>query len=42
MPTFHIELFEGRSLEQKREFVEAITKAPAIRSASNRIRWISF
>lgn len=27
MPTFHIELFEGRSLEQKREFVEAITKA---------------
>ena len=27
MPTFHIELFEGRTLEQKREFVEAITKA---------------
>jgi 4-oxalocrotonate tautomerase len=27
MPTFHIELFEGRSLEQKRQFVEAITKA---------------
>jgi 4-oxalocrotonate tautomerase len=27
MPTFHIELFEGRSLDQKREFVEAITKA---------------
>ncbi|MGC2969740.1 4-oxalocrotonate tautomerase [Paraburkholderia aspalathi] len=27
MPTFRIELFEGRSLEQKRQFVEAITKA---------------
>ena len=27
MPTFHIELFEGRSVEQKRQFVEAITKA---------------
>ncbi|MGF7131979.1 4-oxalocrotonate tautomerase [Paraburkholderia sp. EB58] len=27
MPTFHVELFEGRTLEQKREFVEAITKA---------------
>ncbi|MFL9901715.1 4-oxalocrotonate tautomerase [Paraburkholderia fungorum] len=27
MPTFHIELFEGRSPEQKRQFVEAITKA---------------
>ncbi|HEX7907666.1 MAG TPA: 4-oxalocrotonate tautomerase [Paraburkholderia sp.] len=27
MPTFHIELFEGRSVEQKRAFVEAITKA---------------
>ncbi|WP_184228193.1 4-oxalocrotonate tautomerase [Paraburkholderia youngii] len=27
MPTFHIELFEGRTLEQKRQFVEAITKA---------------
>ncbi|TDN63519.1 4-oxalocrotonate tautomerase [Paraburkholderia sp. BL10I2N1] len=26
MPTFHVELFEGRSLEQKRQFVEAITK----------------
>jgi 4-oxalocrotonate tautomerase len=26
MPTFHIELFEGRSPEQKRRFVEAITK----------------
>ncbi|MFT4067202.1 4-oxalocrotonate tautomerase [Paraburkholderia sp.] len=27
MPTFHIELFEGRTLEQKRQFVEAITRA---------------
>ncbi|CAB3769103.1 4-oxalocrotonate tautomerase [Paraburkholderia solisilvae] len=27
MPTFRIELFEGRTVEQKREFVEAITKA---------------
>ncbi|WP_275692086.1 4-oxalocrotonate tautomerase [Burkholderia sp. Ax-1724] len=27
MPTFHIELFEGRTLEQKRQFVEAITQA---------------
>ncbi|MPW09627.1 4-oxalocrotonate tautomerase [Paraburkholderia sp. CNPSo 3155] len=27
MPTFHIELFEGRTLEQKRQFVEAIKKA---------------
>ena len=27
MPTFRIELFEGRPVEQKREFVEAITKA---------------
>ena len=27
MPTFHIELFEGRTVEQKRQFVEAITKA---------------
>ncbi|MGA7778179.1 MAG: 4-oxalocrotonate tautomerase [Paraburkholderia sp.] len=26
MPTFHIELFEGRTLEQKRKFVEAITR----------------
>ena len=26
-PTFHIEQFEGRSVEQKRQFVEAITKA---------------
>ena len=27
MPTFHIELFEGRTQEQKRQFVQAITKA---------------
>lgn len=27
MPTFHIELFEGRTLEQKRKFIEAITDA---------------
>jgi 4-oxalocrotonate tautomerase len=26
MPTFHIELFEGRSVEQKRKFVEEITR----------------
>lgn len=26
MPTFHIELFEGRSQEKKRELVEALTK----------------
>ncbi|WDD91981.1 4-oxalocrotonate tautomerase [Burkholderia sp. FERM BP-3421] len=26
MPTFRIELFEGRSLDQKRRFVEAITR----------------
>jgi 4-oxalocrotonate tautomerase len=26
MPTFRIELFEGRTVEQKRKFVEAITK----------------
>jgi 4-oxalocrotonate tautomerase len=26
MPTFHIEWFEGRSLDQKRRFVEAITR----------------
>jgi len=25
MPTFHIELFEGRTVEQKRELVAAIT-----------------
>ncbi|MBL8527400.1 MAG: 4-oxalocrotonate tautomerase [Burkholderiales bacterium] len=27
MPTFHIELFEGRSVEQKRELVAALTSA---------------
>lgn len=27
MPTFQIDLFEGRSVEQKRRFVEAITRA---------------
>lgn len=26
MPTMHIELFEGRSPEKKRELVEALTK----------------
>jgi 4-oxalocrotonate tautomerase len=26
MPTFHIELFEGRTVEQKRKFAEAITR----------------
>ncbi|MBP0596478.1 4-oxalocrotonate tautomerase [Herbaspirillum sp. LeCh32-8] len=26
MPTFNIQLFEGRSLEQKRELVKAITE----------------
>ena len=26
MPTFHIELFEGRTLEQKRKLVEEITR----------------
>lgn len=25
MPTFHIEMFEGRTVEQKRKLVEAIT-----------------
>ena len=25
MPTFHIELFEGRTIEQKRELVVALT-----------------
>ncbi|HQR53302.1 MAG TPA: 4-oxalocrotonate tautomerase [Burkholderiales bacterium] len=25
MPTFHIELFEGRTVEQKRELVAALT-----------------
>lgn len=27
MPTIHVQLFEGRSLEQKRAFVKAITEA---------------
>jgi 4-oxalocrotonate tautomerase len=26
MPTFHVEMFEGRSKEQKREFITAITR----------------
>lgn len=26
MPSFHIEMFEGRSVDQKRELVEAITR----------------
>ena len=26
MPTYHIELFEGRSVEQKRQLVEAVTR----------------
>lgn len=26
MPTFNIQMFEGRTTEQKRKFVEAITK----------------
>ncbi|WP_415798073.1 4-oxalocrotonate tautomerase [Comamonas aquatilis] len=26
MPTYHIELFEGRSLEQKRKLVEEVTR----------------
>lgn len=26
MPTFNVQLFEGRSAEQKRAFVKAITK----------------
>ena len=26
MPTFHIELFEGRTLDQKRKLVEEITR----------------
>lgn len=26
MPTYHIELFEGRSVEEKRKLVEAITR----------------
>jgi 4-oxalocrotonate tautomerase len=27
MPVFHVEIFEGRTVEEKRQFVEAITKA---------------
>jgi 4-oxalocrotonate tautomerase len=27
MPTIHVQLFEGRTLEQKRTFVKAITEA---------------
>ena len=26
MPTYHIELFEGRSVEDKRKLVEAVTR----------------
>ena len=26
MPTFHVEMFEGRTIEQKRKFVEAVTR----------------
>ena len=26
MPTYHIEMFEGRTIEQKKELVEAITR----------------
>lgn len=26
MPTYHIELFEGRSVEEKRKLVEAVTR----------------
>ena len=26
MPTFNIQLFEGRTLDEKRKFVEAITR----------------
>jgi 4-oxalocrotonate tautomerase len=27
MPSIHVEMFEGRTLEQKRAFVEAVTRA---------------
>lgn len=27
MPTIHVEMFEGRTLEQKRDFVKAVTEA---------------
>jgi 4-oxalocrotonate tautomerase len=26
MPTFNVQMFEGRTLEQKRKFVEAVTR----------------
>ena len=26
MPTYHVEMFEGRTLEQKKKLVEAITR----------------
>ncbi|QYY32435.1 MULTISPECIES: 4-oxalocrotonate tautomerase [Cupriavidus] len=26
MPTFHVEMFEGRTIEQKRTFVDAVTR----------------
>ncbi|HBO82401.1 MAG TPA: 4-oxalocrotonate tautomerase, partial [Cupriavidus sp.] len=26
MPTFHVEMFEGRTVEQKRKFVEEVTR----------------
>ena len=42
MPTFNIQLFEGRTVDQKRAFVEAITRVtcetlgcePGLRSTS--------
>ncbi|AQH01459.1 4-oxalocrotonate tautomerase [Burkholderia sp. KK1] len=27
MPTFHVHVFEGRSMNEKRAFVEAVTRA---------------
>ena len=27
MPTFNVQMFEGRTIEQKRAFVEAVTRA---------------
>ncbi|MDL5035946.1 MULTISPECIES: 4-oxalocrotonate tautomerase [Comamonas] len=29
MPTYHIELFEGRTVEQKRKLVEEVTRVTA-------------
>ncbi len=29
MPTYHIELFEGRTIEQKRKLVEEVTRVTA-------------